>query len=128
MSERALSEEPATGLAVLEAQPPADPLATGVFAEEEWSTDAAFLTELESLFNSDVCPQLTGLSSYLSIGNHVGSAPSAFICRKACPGLHLHIRGIEFAVWDGFCTVGYQGIPRQLFRSRKGLQWSPDLG
>ena len=58
-----VAEELATWPAVLEAQRAAEPIATGVFAEEEeWSTDAAFLTELESLFNNDVCPQLRGLS------------------------------------------------------------------
>lgn len=54
--ERAVSEAQAAGAAACEAAHAAQPIATGVFAEEEVPMDDAFLSELDRLFQTDVCP------------------------------------------------------------------------
>lgn len=53
--DEAVSEEPAAAVAAPEAQHATEPIATGVFAQGDW-TDDQFVKELDSIFDNDVSP------------------------------------------------------------------------
>ncbi len=53
--DEAVSEEPAAAVAAPEAQHATEPIATGVFAQGDW-TDDQFVKELDSIFDNDVRP------------------------------------------------------------------------
>lgn len=92
MVERPVSEEPATGISAPEAAYAAEPIATGVFAGEEWRTDDAFLEELKRLLDDHVCPELQGLGFLTDWEAHGTSCVIAYAgsCLAACRTSEAH--------------------------------------